>query len=441
MQISLFCLIFSSSSYALSGQIVNDSFYSPALSKNIPLKIYLPPNHSSTGDPYRVYIFLHGGGNSNYSTHVSTIQQPLDQLINNPVLEFTPLVVVFANIQWPGLGGGIYSYNAHYYTNSARNGNYESVISNDLCNWIDTCSYNLSIERDKMAIGGFSMGGGSSIRLALHNIDKFSTVVSHCGIPAFNVFRYWLQYLLIETPIVGNQYNFHPGNSFESTWWFCASAAWSPNLVNPNQPLWNLDFPVNPNDGYLIPAIFDSFWFANFDAVTLIHNPLVYTDSLHIYFDTRPGDGNKRSNDIFHDELINIGHEHVYNVFSSGGHEMLTDAARNGLMFIDSVMDRSLTKIIEEEYIASVARYELKQNYPNPFNPRTNIQFSIPKTKFVTLKVYNILGEEVATLVSERLSAGSYSYEWDAGNHASGVYMYRLQAGDYVEILKMILIN
>jgi predicted GH43/DUF377 family glycosyl hydrolase len=85
--------------------------------------------------------------------------------------------------------------------------------------------------------------------------------------------------------------------------------------------------------------------------------------------------------------------------------------------------------------------YVLQQNYPNPFNPTTNIEFSIPKSTFVTLKVYNILGEEVATLVSERLVAGQYKYDWDASGLASGVYLYRLQAGEYVEAKKMIVLR
>ncbi|UCF65753.1 MAG: T9SS type A sorting domain-containing protein, partial [bacterium] len=93
--------------------------------------------------------------------------------------------------------------------------------------------------------------------------------------------------------------------------------------------------------------------------------------------------------------------------------------------------------------------FTLKQNYPNPFNPSTTIQFDLPKTSEVTLRVYNILGEEVATLVSEKLSTGSYSYEWDASKLASGVYLYRMQAGDpsqgagqsYVETRKMALVR
>jgi polyhydroxybutyrate depolymerase len=85
--------------------------------------------------------------------------------------------------------------------------------------------------------------------------------------------------------------------------------------------------------------------------------------------------------------------------------------------------------------------FALKQNYPNPFNPRTNIQFSITKTEFVTMKIYNLLGQEVTTLVSEKLRAGEYQYSWDAGSLASGVYLYRLRTGEYVETMKMILIR
>ena len=86
-------------------------------------------------------------------------------------------------------------------------------------------------------------------------------------------------------------------------------------------------------------------------------------------------------------------------------------------------------------------KYHLSQNYPNPFNPTTTIAFDLPKASEVSLKIFNILGEEVTTLVSDRLSTGSYSYEWDASNIASGVYLYRLKAGDYVETRKMVLMR
>jgi hypothetical protein len=96
---------------------------------------------------------------------------------------------------------------------------------------------------------------------------------------------------------------------------------------------------------------------------------------------------------------------------------------------------------LSERYQSVPKIYLLNQNYPNPFNPKTAIEFSLPQSEFVTLKIYNILGEEVATLVSDRLNAGSYSYDWDARDLASGVYLYRLQAGDYVYVKKMILMK
>jgi predicted GH43/DUF377 family glycosyl hydrolase len=85
--------------------------------------------------------------------------------------------------------------------------------------------------------------------------------------------------------------------------------------------------------------------------------------------------------------------------------------------------------------------YVLQQNYPNPFNPTTTIGFSIPKTEFVTLKIYNLLGQEVATLVSDKLNQGNYSYQFDGRNLASGVYYYQLVTGNYMEVKKMVLLR
>ncbi|MHA2101439.1 MAG: LamG-like jellyroll fold domain-containing protein, partial [Candidatus Kariarchaeaceae archaeon] len=87
--------------------------------------------------------------------------------------------------------------------------------------------------------------------------------------------------------------------------------------------------------------------------------------------------------------------------------------------------------VAEEEILSTPYEYALLQNYPNPFNPSTIIEFDLPKTSNVTLKIYNILGEEVATLVSDRLTAESYSFVWDAGNLTSGIYLYRIVAGEY----------
>ncbi len=85
--------------------------------------------------------------------------------------------------------------------------------------------------------------------------------------------------------------------------------------------------------------------------------------------------------------------------------------------------------------------YSLSQNYPNPFNPSTIIKFSIQNPGFVNLKIYNILGQEVATLVNEQLSTGSYSYTFDASRLSSGIYFYTIRAGNFVQSKKMILLK
>jgi subtilisin-like proprotein convertase family protein len=85
--------------------------------------------------------------------------------------------------------------------------------------------------------------------------------------------------------------------------------------------------------------------------------------------------------------------------------------------------------------------YALHQNYPNPFNPVTNIRFDIPKASNVKLVVYDILGREVKTLVNEFKNPGAYELQFDASNIASGTYFYKIEAGDFVQIKKMVLVK
>jgi hypothetical protein len=85
--------------------------------------------------------------------------------------------------------------------------------------------------------------------------------------------------------------------------------------------------------------------------------------------------------------------------------------------------------------------FKLEQNYPNPFNPITKITYQLPMTNDVDLSIYNLLGQKVATLVSEKQQAGFYKVEWDASRFASGVYYYKITAGNFVDVKKMILIR
>jgi hypothetical protein len=93
----------------------------------------------------------------------------------------------------------------------------------------------------------------------------------------------------------------------------------------------------------------------------------------------------------------------------------------------------------DEEIILN--EYSLNQNFPNPFNPTTKIDFAIPENQFVSLKVYDLLGKEIATLVNEEKQAGSYTVGFNASNLSSGMYIYKIQAGDFVDVKKMILLK
>jgi xylan 1,4-beta-xylosidase len=101
---------------------------------------------------------------------------------------------------------------------------------------------------------------------------------------------------------------------------------------------------------------------------------------------------------------------------------------------------RDVTGVIERDPSVPV-EFSLSQNYPNPFNPSTNIQYSVPRTQYVSLKVYDMLGRELRTLVSEVKPPGSYTVEWDARGFASGVYFYRVESGTFRETKKLILLR
>ncbi|MCY7361493.1 MAG: T9SS type A sorting domain-containing protein [Ignavibacteria bacterium] len=105
-------------------------------------------------------------------------------------------------------------------------------------------------------------------------------------------------------------------------------------------------------------------------------------------------------------------------------------------------LEISLVTDINNNNIVSIPNvYSLSQNYPNPFNPVTKINYELRITNYVSLKVYDALGKEVANLVSEIQSAGSHDVVFNGNNFASGVYFYRLESGDFKDIRRMVLIK
>ena len=112
----------------------------------------------------------------------------------------------------------------------------------------------------------------------------------------------------------------------------------------------------------------------------------------------------------------------------------------NAVNDASTVAKRSYNKILFTGDEIPVT-YDLSQNFPNPFNPATTIQFQLPKNGFVTLKIYDILGKEVAALVNDQKTQGRYSVNFDASRLASGVYIYQLLVNDYESSKKMLFLK
>ncbi len=146
-------------------------------------------------------------------------------------------------------------------------------------------------------------------------------------------------------------------------------------------------------------------------------------------------------------------------VFSSGGEKQSNSSntlvGSLGLMGIDQMANTTNTMQagfwnayyhlvivgVEEEEDALPITYKLEQNYPNPFNPSTIIKFAVPERSVVQIKIYDILGSELVTIVNEEMEKGWYEKVFNANGYASGIYIYRMQAGDYVSTKKMLLVK
>jgi hypothetical protein len=115
------------------------------------------------------------------------------------------------------------------------------------------------------------------------------------------------------------------------------------------------------------------------------------------------------------------------------------DELRIGTTWAEVTRAVSTTHVADKEAGLAPLEFRLEQNYPNPFNPSTNIRFSLEATKLVSLKIMDVLGREVATLVDQTLEPGTYTVKWDATSHPSGVYFYTVRAGASLETRRMIL--
>jgi N-acetylmuramoyl-L-alanine amidase/methionine-rich copper-binding protein CopC len=121
--------------------------------------------------------------------------------------------------------------------------------------------------------------------------------------------------------------------------------------------------------------------------------------------------------------------------------KQIKSAQKTGILYFDNMQTDSEIIGVADEDNSIPKVYSLKQNYPNPFNPSTIISFDLPKASFVTLKIFDILGREVSALINENMGAGRHSATFNGVNLPSGIYIYRLEAGEFVKSSKMMLVK
>ena len=148
-----------------------------------------------------------------------------------------------------------------------------------------------------------------------------------------------------------------------------------------------------------------------------------------------------------YDHIMELGHatgqyrwsyDFTYNKMKSQPH-----TSSYVLTWGEKIDKRNITTNVPnyEKYSSLNNKFNIYQNYPNPFNPTTNISFTLPKAEYVTLEVYNSIGKKVARMLDSKIKAGSHDMRFDASALPSGIYFYRLQAGGFSQVRKMVLLR
>jgi len=174
------------------------------------------------------------------------------------------------------------------------------------------------------------------------------------------------------------------------------------------------------------------------DIVTM--NSRLETNGISVYLNDGVGNFTTRENCYF-PYADGVPWSMIASDFDLDGRTDIAITSTSDSLFVLYNLGGGTVGIQDQEIEEIPASFSLAQNFPNPFNPTTTIQYSLPQAGNISLKIFNLLGEEVKTMADEYQEAGNHSVHFNANSLASGIYFYRLQAGSFVETKKMILLK
>lgn len=426
----------------LTGRFITEEVYAPALkdallepSTNRMVTVYLPQHYDTRPDSAFpvIYALHYGMAKHGHAIEMFGGKLGLDAFFSSP--DTKQMIVVFPDVSFTNTSG--YDM-ANPLTNSSVSGNWKDFITDDLISYIDS-TYRTIPKAASRGVTGLGDTGCGAIKLGMLRPDLFKAVYALAPLElAFeNTFLggIWSSDLRRMAANPENYINSLPHWRFEVMFSECIAYAPDPTAT----PL-----PCHlPYDSQ--GALIDSVWqqWLEHDPYTMLTNPeyrqnLIDLNGLAFDLGT-PSTYYTSPTRVFEQALTDAGIPHEYKEYEGAFDAGLQARVKYDVLpfFAEKL---AVASAIETDPGIPDA-YSLSQNYPNPFNPTTTISYSLSHPAAVTLTVYDLLGRQLRVLASGMKPAGHYEVIFDATGLSSSLYVYHLQAGNYVETRPMMLLK
>lgn len=407
------------------------------------LIVYLPPGYDTSDERYPVVYLLHTGGATErffpYNEFPPSFEATgmfikpqdfpetgfaslIDSLIN--VGDIQPMIIAMPNINT--------AYGGSFGINSALNGNYEDYIVQDIVSYVDS-NFRTLAKSENRAIAGHCMGGFGAMYLSMKHPEVFGLVASHSSEFCIDALARASQPMLkAENPDgIGGPDPAKPFTSFM----YLFSAAYSPNLANPP---YYIDIPFD--DTCAIREDILEKW-AMYDPIQLFpsHVPALM-GMKGIYLDVGDKDELQSSYFMlpFSEALNTVGIAHSFELFDGMHYANLYTRLSKSLTFLSESMKQSPTAVEDGVLSELIPKKGLVKNFPNPFYQSTTIKYAIQEGGLVSLKIYNLHGQELETILQKDQSAGKYEVIWHPENLQEGIYVVELRINNISVTEKLI---